>query len=392
MRFSLIQGRGTVICGLFLSKERREKMRKKLFVLLLAGITCQGLLTGCGSSDKGGEEVQEAASNTGTEEESDPDEQAENAGDSEETDELKTASEAEIDGELLITIGDHQTDQYIWKIASAKGFFEEEFDEDNISVEIQTFSGGPQVFEALAAGGIQFGIGGLDPLINYSASGADISCVAEFAVNDHSYPFVARTDLGIENVTDLKGHSVAVTIGSYRHNAFLTALQENGMTEEDVEIFNLSNADIVTAILAGEADAGVISLANYEKVKDVAEIIDYAEEYKTSHNIIAADNSFTAQYPYTTARVLRVAKKSIDWLLENREEAMEIFAEAVSLPTVEDAASYYDTMNFDLTLDADVIKADLKSTIEFDLENDILTEDLDVEPLVDDTYYKLAGF
>lgn len=373
-------------------------MRKKLLALVLAGITGVGLLAGCGSSDKSSENTQESEetveSSTETQAEEDiAQEDTEDSAEADtETDALKAASEAEIDGELVISIGDHQTDQYIWKIASAKGFFEEEFDEDNISVEIQTFSGGPQVFEAVAAGGVQFGIGGLDPLINYSSSGADISCIAEFAINDHSYPFIARTDLGIESVADLKGHNVAVTIGSYRHNAFLTALQENGLTEEDVEIFNLSNADIVTAILSGEADAGVVSLANYEKVKDVAEIIDYAEEYKTSHNIIVVDNAFAEKYPNTTARVLRVAKKSIDWLLENREEAMEIFADAVALPTVEDAASYYDTMDFGLTLDVDVIKADLKSTIEFDLENDILTEDLDVEPLVDDTYFKLAGF
>ncbi len=363
------------------------KRGRKILALLLVGITVPGLLAGCGSSDKSGETDQK--SEVPVESSSETQTAAEDAA---VEDALKAASEAEIDGDLQILIGDHQTDQYIWKIAAAKGFFDEEFDEDNISVEIQTFSGGPQVFEAVTAGGVQFGIGGLDPLINYSSSGADISCIAEFAINDHSYPFVVRNDLGIESVADLKGHSVAVTIGSYRHNAFLNALQQNGLTEDDVEIFNLSNADIVTAILAGEADAGVISLANYEKVKDVAEIIDYAEEYKTSHNIIVVDNEFAQKYPYTTARVLRVAKRSIDWLLDNREEAMEIFAEAVGLPEVEDAASYYDTMNFGLTLDAESIKADLKSTIEFDLENGILTEDLDVEPMVDDTYYKLAGF
>ena len=95
-------------------------MRKKLLALVLAGITGVGLLAGCGSSDKSSENTQESEETV----ESSTETQAEEdiAQEDTETDALKAASEAEIDGELVISIGDHQTDQYIWKIASAKGF------------------------------------------------------------------------------------------------------------------------------------------------------------------------------------------------------------------------------------------------------------------------------
>lgn len=70
---------------------------------------------------------------------------------------------------------------------------------------------------------------------------------------------------------------------------------------------------------------------------------------------------------------------------------MDIFAEVVGLESAEKAASFYDSMIFGLSYDTDSMKNAISSTVEFDLANDILASEPDVDALLDDTYFKLAG-
>lgn len=120
-------------------------MKKRLLGLLLA-LSLGIMATACGSGEAAAE------NDTGNERKEEQKEE-QTADVSTEEDELKAASQAEIDGNLTITLGDQRADIFLWKVAQAKGFFDEEFTEDNISVEVQTFASGPAIFEAVAAGG-----------------------------------------------------------------------------------------------------------------------------------------------------------------------------------------------------------------------------------------------
>lgn len=364
-------------------------MKKKILGLLMTlSLTITVAACGSESSNVTNEEIQQEEQTSDISTKEDVSTQKEN---STEEDALKAASEAEIEGDLVIALGDQQADVFLWKVAQAKGFINDEFTEDNISVEVQSFAGGPAVFEAVKAGSVQVGIAAFDPVINNAASGADVVIIADTGSYKDAYPIIVRKDSGITNIKELEGHSVAVTAGSYRHNALLTTLDSVGLSSSDIEMFNLPNSDILTAIQSGETDAAVVSISNYEAVSEYADIIDYVDEYKGTDLVLGAERSFVEQYPNTTARLLRVVKRTTDWMIENREESMEIFAEAVGLDSPEKAASFYDSMVFGLSYDTDSMKNAISSTIEFDLENDILTNAPDVDALLDDTYFKLAG-
>lgn len=368
-------------------------MKKKLLCILLAAAMVAGL-TACGSAStekqvSAEEEKDEAAEDDSKESEQTSEEPA-GSGDSDDVDELKAASEAEIEGELTISVGDHASDEFVWKVAQAKGFIEEEFDEDNITFNVETFSGGPTIYEALAGGSLQFGIGSTDPIINYVSNGIDIKIISELEIGDKNMLIAVAKDSGISTLEDLAGKKVACSVGTFRHNFLLTALKTVNLTADDFELLNLQTNDIITALQAGEADAGVLSANNYAKVSDIADVLAYSDEYKTNYHVLGVDNEFAKKYPYTTARVIRLTKTAIDWVKENREEAIQIFIDATG---VDEAAATiaYDTLAFGVELDTEGIISDTSATIQFSLDNGIITNEFDAADLLDDTYIKLAG-
>lgn len=362
-------------------------MKKKIISMILA-ITMIGMLTACGASENTSSDNNETVVET----EADTNEQdsANSGAETDSEDPLKTASEAEIDGELVINVGDHANDEFLWKVAKAKGFFEEEFTEDNISVNVETFPGGPGIFEAMMGGSLQFGIASTDPLINYASAGADIKIVSQIEVGNKLMLIAVQKDSGIKSLEDLKGHSVAVSVGTFRHNFLITALKSVGLTGDDIQILNLTNKDIITAMQAGEADAAVLSANNYVSLQDTADVLVYADDYKTNYHVLAVDNAFGKKYPNTTARVIRLVKRTIDWISENKEESVQIYMDATGVER-ESAEIGYDTLLYGVTLDEEGIISDMSATIAFNLENGTISNEVDAASLIDSSYIKLAG-
>lgn len=70
-----------------------------------------------------------------------------------------------------------------------------------------------------------------------------------------SEALVARSDAGISAVTDLKGKRVATAFGSTSHFSLLAALQDAGVSEDDVTLLDMSAPDTVAAWGRGELDA-----------------------------------------------------------------------------------------------------------------------------------------
>ena len=70
---------------------------------------------------------------------------------------------------------------------------------------------------------------------------------------------------------DLQGKKIACSVGTFRHNFLLTALKTVDLTADDIELLNLQTSDIITALQAGEAEAGVLSANNYASVSDISQ-------------------------------------------------------------------------------------------------------------------------
>jgi NitT/TauT family transport system substrate-binding protein len=127
-----------------------------------------------------------------------------------------------------------------------------------IKVEEKIFAKGLDVMQAIIAGELDVGTTASEAAISGRASGAPIFVVAGFAKGGAR--LVARPELGIKTVKDLKGKKVGVTRGAIQEVLLMAELQKAGLSSDsapgkDVQLIYLSYPDLNAALLGKNIDA-----------------------------------------------------------------------------------------------------------------------------------------
>lgn len=127
-----------------------------------------------------------------------------------------------------------------------------------IRVEEKTFAKGLDVMQAIIAGELDVGATASEAAISGRAGGAPIVAVAGFARGGAR--LVARPELGIRTVAQLKGKRVGVTRGAIQEVLLMAVLAKHGLTSaptpgKDVQLVYLSYPDLNQALLGKQIDA-----------------------------------------------------------------------------------------------------------------------------------------
>jgi len=127
-----------------------------------------------------------------------------------------------------------------------------------IKVEESTFAKGLDIMQAIIAGELDVGASASEAAISGRAKGVPIVVVAGFATGGAR--LVARPDVGIKTIKDLKGKKVGVTRGGIQEVLLAAELAQNGLTSadvpgKDVHIIYLSFPDLNQALLGKNLDA-----------------------------------------------------------------------------------------------------------------------------------------
>lgn len=137
-------------------------------------------------------------------------------------------------------------------VAQDKGFFKEA----GVEVELVPFPGPGDSLAPLVAGHLDVSLTTPDNVILLNATtDAAIGVVYMIDTSDGADAVVAKA--GIEKAADLKGKTIAVTLGEVNHLLLLKALQSAGLTEDDVTLVNMNPDEAGAALVAGSVDAGV---------------------------------------------------------------------------------------------------------------------------------------
>ncbi len=149
-------------------------------------------------------------------------------------------------------------------VAIERGYFKEQ----NIEITIDKANSGSEVMAFLAQGQIDVGAVGLSAAtFNALNKGFEFKVVASAGIapdKDNPSLFLVRKALKddgtVKKISDLKGKKVAVAGGPGSAGAYLAAkaLQTDGLSIKDVELVNLPNPDMITAIKNGAVDAALV--------------------------------------------------------------------------------------------------------------------------------------
>jgi sulfonate transport system substrate-binding protein len=218
-------------------------------------------------------------------------------------------------------------------VLRGKAYLEDEFKKDGVRIDWQFPRGtGPAINEAFANGQLDFAsYGGLPNIVGRGA-GLNTKVIAAYG-SSPTY-LVARNGSGIETIADLKGKKVSVSLGTILQLSLSSILDRVGLSEKDIQVFDLITADQISAIQSGDVDAvvgtsSVLSIVERGFGKIVFTTKGRVDPASNFGSFIVAGN-FATKYPDTTQRVLRAFLRAAYFSAqdEKRSELYDIWARA----------------------------------------------------------------
>lgn len=218
-------------------------------------------------------------------------------------------------------------------IALEKGFFEAELGED-IELKKQTFPDGGAFMEAMSTDNIDVGTVGPTPVLNSYTKNPAHQILAG-AVSGGAV-LVVREDSGIESIADLAGKRVAIpTIGSTQDIMLMKSLKDAGLEVKSsggtVETLKQAPADTAALFLQKDIDAAAtqepwgVNLETNANAKVLLDANEFGWGEDSTNTVFVGTNKFIEANPELTQKILKAHVEAINYINENKEEAIELF-------------------------------------------------------------------
>ncbi len=223
-----------------------------------------------------------------------------------------------------------------WQVAEEVGIF----DEVGVNVDLVWFDGYLDSINAFAAGQLDGNSQTLSDTIASVAAGSDQVIVL---VNDNSTgndQVIVRE--GIDSIEDLAGTNIGLEAGVVDHYLLLLGLQSAGVDPADVEVSNLLTDAAAAAFAAGQLD-GVAVFAPFTSMalqREGSKVLFTSADFPGAiPDHLAVSRSLVDERPEDVQKLIEAWFLTIEYIENNREEALEIMAERAGV-TVEDYESY----------------------------------------------------
>ena len=235
---------------------------------------------------------------------------------------------------------------------------------------------------ALAAGSIDISELGSSPTAQGIANGVDYQVFWIGDIIGAAESLAVKNDSGISKVEDLKGKKVAAPFASTAHYSLLNALKQAGVSETDVELYDLQPADIYAAWTRGDIDAAYVWYPVLGQLLEDGTTITDSEKL-AEDGIITADlnvvrTEFAKKNPDIVVNYVKAQIKANEVLLNDPETAAKEVAAILEIPEA-DAADQITQFKY-LTAEEQIsylnekIAQTLKNTANFLVEQDSIKE------------------
>lgn len=266
-------------------------------------------------------------------------------------------------------------------VLKEKGWAEEAFAEEGIDIEFVLSLGSNKALEFLNSNSVDFGSSAGAAALIAKSNGAPIETVYIYSKPEWT-ALVTKGNTDIEQMSDLKGKTVAATIGTDPYIFLLRALNEAGLSAEDVEVVPLQHPDGATALSKGEVDAwaGLDPHMAQLELEEDANLFYRNPDFNT-YGFLSVRSEFAEQYPDYVEKVIELYERARKWTLENPEEATQILAESAQLST-EVAEIEMERNDFSNPVPGDVHREAIKAAAEVLQTENTIKADADIDQLV----------
>ncbi len=233
-------------------------------------------------------------------------------------------------------------------LAEEKGFFEE----NGVNVTIRDFTSTTESTNAFAGGQLDFCTFASSETISPFYQGVDMSVILLTDKSNGCEGLVTTSD--IKTVEDLKGKTIATQLYSVDHMLLLTLLDENGMSEDDINIVDMSIQESGNAFVAGQCDAACIWDPYFSQAVNSGGnvLFSSADNPDLITDVLCASKTLCSENPEAVKAVIKSFFDAVDYWKENPDEANEFMGEKLGV----DAEEFANEMNGLIISDIDAVK------------------------------------
>jgi len=222
------------------------------------------------------------------------------------------------------------------------------FKKHGIDLEISSFGGDARVQQAMAADGVDIGLGS-GPGLAFIVKGSPVKGIAAMADPPLTFALVVRDDNSIKTLDDLKGKKVGVsTVGSVTGWLVGETSRQKGWGYNGMELTPVGDdASRVAAVKTKSLDGAVVNLAvalNYAQRGDGRILMLFGDLLKDFHvHVIFATDKAIATKPAALQKFLAGWFDTIAFMRNDKAKTVEIAQQVMGTdgPT---AARIYDAM------------------------------------------------
>ncbi len=208
-----------------------------------------------------------------------------------------------------------------------KGWLSEAFDDTDVEVEWVLSLGSNQANEYSQGG--QAEVASTAGVAALMARSNGVPITTPYIYSEPEWTaLVAFEDSGIETIADLEGKQIAATRGTDPYFFLLQALDQAGLSEDDVEVVHLQHPEGQSSLVREDVDAWAgldPHMAELELEHDGAELF-FREPNFNTYGFLNFLDEFLADHPEDARRVIGAYERGREWALENPEETAGILA------------------------------------------------------------------
>ncbi|MBA9028292.1 MULTISPECIES: aliphatic sulfonate ABC transporter substrate-binding protein [Bacillaceae] len=220
-------------------------------------------------------------------------------------------------------------------ILKESGILEEKLKEKGYTVEWKEFVHGNAVVEGLVTKNIDFGHAADGAGIYAQAGNKPLVYVGADLPNPEGVGVLVHKDSGLTSIKDLKGKKIGVLQGGNHHYLAVLALEEAGISAEDVEWVYLNDAaQGRTAFETNKIDV----LASYDpflagteidlETINLTEGKDYGYPNRTFYY---TNEEFNQEHPELVELILAATDESDKWANENKPEVVKLVSKMLGI-------------------------------------------------------------
>ncbi len=253
-------------------------------------------------------------------------------------------------------------------IAQHFGWIEEELSSIVDSVVFREYDNLQSITGAFDSGDLQFLFAAAPPVAVTKARGVDLSIFELSATLQQE--ILVKPNLGVSSVSDLRGLRIAVLQGTSSHYGLLKALEQAGISSDQIELNFMEPGIAQPAFERGDIDGWAIWPPFVEEQVIEEKGVPVRGGDQVIQSVAAVSENLESQNPDIVRAVASVLRRAKVWIMEHPEDAQVIVARKLSLdPSVVELA--WGKHDWGSRLD-NSFKEDIDNKIPFLERNDML--------------------